>query len=203
VEDKEPRGIYSASGLYVALFFTSPPPTPLSPQIAEKPGPPCRRRRLPTSVPLPTTSFFFSLGNITPLLHHYYHRLISSTLYPNRAADPAELDLEDRLAPFVAGFWSSAHRSDCWHLNHLSVAPEHQRQGYGRALVKWGLERAAADSVAASVICAAGKDRFYRRCGFEVEVGRATDGVGNPLRGRVDGGVVLFKDVLSRVRRGE
>lgn len=39
-----------------------------------------------------------------------------------------------------------------------------------------------------------GKERFYQRCGFVDVVGRATDGVGNPLAGRVRGGAILFRD---------
>lgn len=43
------------------------------------------------------------------------------------------------------------------------------------------------------MISALGKDGFYRRCGFDVEDGHATEGEGNPLSG-VPGGLVMFRD---------
>lgn len=71
--------------------------------------------------------------------------------------------------------------------------PEHQGRGYGRALVKWGLDQAEREGVCASVISADGKEEFYRRCGFDVQEGRAADGEENPLRD-VPGGLVFWKD---------
>ena len=47
-------------------------------------------------------------------------------------------------------------------------------------------------NVAASVISGSSKDRFYRRCGFEIKGGRISDGEGNPLKGMVEEGAVLF-----------
>jgi GNAT superfamily N-acetyltransferase len=75
----------------------------------------------------------------------------------------------------------------------VGVAPAHQGQGIGRALVAWGLERADHEGVAVSVVSAAGKERFYVQCGFEDVVGNVTEGEGNPLAG-VRGGDILFRD---------
>lgn len=60
--------------------------------------------------------------------------------------------------------------------------------------MKWGLEQADREGVAASVIVADGKERFYRKCGYGDVVGRATDGLGNPLAGRIRGGAIMFRD---------
>jgi GNAT superfamily N-acetyltransferase len=56
-----------------------------------------------------------------------------------------------------------------WYLETLSISPEHQRAGYGSALMAPGLERADADGVP----CYLETQReanipFYRRFGFEV-----------------------------------
>ena len=61
-------------------------------------------------------------------------------------------------------------------------------------MAMWGIERAKQENIAASVISGSGKDRFYRRCGFEVQAGRVSDGEGNPLKGKTEGGSVLFRD---------
>ncbi|KAL8991968.1 MAG: hypothetical protein Q9169_007488 [Polycauliona sp. 2 TL-2023] len=73
--------------------------------------------------------------------------------------------------------------------------PHFQNQRIGSNLAKWGIERATEENVTASVISSVGRDPFYRRCGFNVEVGNATDGEDNPLRGKVDGGTILFRDI--------
>lgn len=97
---------------------------------------------------------------------------------------------------YAQHLWSGP-RATGWYLNFIAVDPAHQRQGYGRALVAWGLEQARKENVPASVISGTGKDSFYQRCGFEVLAGRATDGEGNPLKGKVEGGAVWFRDVKA------
>ncbi|KAL8725210.1 MAG: hypothetical protein Q9166_007492 [cf. Caloplaca sp. 2 TL-2023] len=98
------------------------------------------------------------------------------------------------INPLIAHFWSGA-RSTGWYLNFLAVHPKSQKQGYGTSLVQWGIERAKEENVAASVISGVGKDPFYRMCGFDVEVGKSTEGEGNPLKGKLDGGgTVFFRD---------
>ena len=76
----------------------------------------------------------------------------------------------------------------------MAVHPEYQGRGLGAALVKWGLDKAAEENVAASVVSAHGKEGFYEKCGFKKIDARAGDGEGNPLR-MLRGGQILFKDV--------
>lgn len=131
-------------------------------------------------------------GNLIKPLITFRNRVIS-TIWPNRAADTTQLGLETHMYPFIKHLWTGS-RANCWDLHSLAVAPAYQNRGYGRQLVKWGLEQAEREGVAASVLSAEGKERFYQRCGFVDVVGRATDGVGNPLAGRVRGGAILFRD---------
>ncbi|KAI7162324.1 hypothetical protein KC349_g2130 [Hortaea werneckii] len=113
-------------------------------------------------------------------------------LPPNRAADPAKLDVLQRVGPFVDHKWSG-ERAETWYLGLLAIHPDFQGHGIGKQFVAWGFERAKADAVCVSVISALGKDGFYRSCGFDVDVGYATEGEGNPLSG-VPGGLVMFRD---------
>ena len=92
--------------------------------------------------------------------------------------------------------WSGS-RSNGWYLNFLAVHPDFRNRRHGSNLVEWGVERAKEEEVTASVINGVGRDPFYRRCGFTVEVGKATDGEGKPLQGKVDGGTILFRDVQT------
>ncbi|KAL9593954.1 MAG: hypothetical protein Q9219_007292 [cf. Caloplaca sp. 3 TL-2023] len=116
---------------------------------------------------------------------------ISLLLYPNRASDPAISDLGSIVQRLTSHLWSGP-RSNGWYLNYLAVRPDFQNHGFGTSLATWGVERARKENIAASVISGVGKDPFYRRCGFTVEVGKASDGEGNPLQGRVGGGTILF-----------
>ncbi|KAI6843805.1 hypothetical protein KC340_g249 [Hortaea werneckii] len=113
-------------------------------------------------------------------------------LPPNRAADPAKLDVLQRVGPFVDHKWSG-ERAETWYLGLLAIHPDFQGHGIGKQFVAWGFERAKADEVCVSVISALGKDGFYRNCGFDVDVGYATEGEGNPLSG-VPGGLIMFRD---------
>lgn len=140
-------------------------------------------------------------------------------LPPNRAADPAKLDVLQRVGPFVDHKWSGTvkplasssssnqlkealsladkrcigERAETWYLGLLAIHPDYQGHGIGKQFVAWGFERARADTVCVSVISALGKDGFYRNCGFDVDVGYATEGEGNPLSG-VPGGLIMFRD---------
>ncbi|KAI7091491.1 hypothetical protein KC356_g627 [Hortaea werneckii] len=113
-------------------------------------------------------------------------------LPPNRAADPTKLDVLQRVGPFVDHKWSG-ERAETWYLGLLAVHPDYQGHGIGKQFVTWGFERAKADAVCVSVISALGKDGFYRTCGFDVDVGYATEGEGNPLSG-VPRGLIMFRD---------
>jgi GNAT superfamily N-acetyltransferase len=121
----------------------------------------------------------------------------SLILWPNRAADPKVADIETLMFPFISHLWSG-ERANCWNLEYLAVAPEYQNQGYGRQLARWGLQQAETEGVCASVISADKKETFYQRCGFHTLVGRATDGDGNPLAGRVKGGAIFFTDAEEK-----
>ena len=103
-------------------------------------------------------------------------------------------DIGSVVHGLTSHFWSGP-RSSGWYLNFLAVHPDFQKRGHGSRLAEWGVERARKENVTASVISGVGRDPFYRRCGFEIEVGKATEGDGNPLKGRVDGGTVLFRDL--------
>lgn len=107
-----------------------------------------------------------------------------SLLYPNRAADPAHLDVLDHMEPFTAFHWTGT-RSESWYLSLIAVDPSAQGRGYGKELVKYGFEVAKAEGgVGCSVIAAPGRASFYEQCGFDVVVGTTSDygGDDNPLR---------------------
>lgn len=103
----------------------------------------------------------------------------------------------ERAMPFTAGMWSG-ERAESWLLEVLGVHPDYQGKGVGRLLVQWGLARADADGICASVIVAWKKDDFYHKAGFEIQDGNATLGEGNPLSG-VKGGNIWWKMPKSTV----
>ncbi|KAI5459536.1 hypothetical protein BGZ63DRAFT_415097 [Mariannaea sp. PMI_226] len=105
---------------------------------------------------------------------------IHGWVWPSRASDPKEEDIVERAYPFFDGIWSGK-RGESWYLEALAVRPDFQGRNVGRKLVEWGLERAEADGVCASVVSALGKDGFYTKCGFEEQHGSAKQGDGNPL----------------------
>ncbi len=117
---------------------------------------------------------------------------LSSLVYPNRALDPSKKDILERGFPHIAGLWSGS-RAETWYLEALAVDPQYHGQGCGRELVTWGLEQAAKEGVCASVISADGKERFYQKCGFDLQEGRAGQGEENPLRD-VAGGLIFWKE---------
>jgi predicted N-acetyltransferase YhbS len=94
--------------------------------------------------------------------------------------------------PFAEPLWA-APRDECWDLSVLGTNPACQGQSIGRRLVSWGLQRADEEHVAASVVSADGKEKFYQLCGYGEIAGCVTEGEGNPLAG-VRGGIVLFRD---------
>lgn len=124
-------------------------------------------------------------------LHHSINSAhkISSSIWPNRAADPTKANALHEAFPLFAHYWSGP-REESWFLDMLSVHPEYQRQGHGRALVQWGKEKARGELICASLTSAETKEDFYHKLGF-VEVGRANVG---PLEG-VEGGAVMFCDM--------
>lgn len=104
------------------------------------------------------------------------HKLI----WPDRAADPDQEDILERAHPHFEHMYAG-DRAECWSLNWLGVHPDYQGKGFGRELVRWGLDQAKAENVWAAVIAAKGKDPFYKNCGFEFILGSGGMGEGNPL----------------------
>lgn len=130
------------------------------------------------------------------ILHLNHHR-ITSYFRPDRAANLAAHKLIATASSYIKHLWSGT-RVTGWYLKYLGVDPAYQHQVYGRALAKWGAEKAKEEHVMASVISGTGKNRFYRRCGFEAMAGRVTDGEGNPLKKVMEGGDVLLCDSKSQ-----
>lgn len=123
---------------------------------------------------------------------------VEARFWPNRAADPEMVDVLERSFPFIAHYWRSPERVENWYLQLCGSGPEFQGKGYGRELVVWGLQRAKREGVAASVISAKGKEGFYKKCGFGVLVGWASEGgEANPLH-LVPGGAILWADVAEK-----
>ncbi|KAM5497979.1 hypothetical protein McanMca71_006604 [Microsporum canis] len=124
------------------------------------------------------------ISSLISIYHDYFLEYLPTGLLPGL------LSLRRR-----ALYASPPHRQVNWSLSCLAVRPKYQRLGHGRELVAWGLDRAREEGIAASVLAAKGKDTFYRRCGFTELAGWATDGEGNPLKGVVEGGAVMFTRV--------
>jgi GNAT superfamily N-acetyltransferase len=110
-------------------------------------------------------------------------------MWPNRAADPTKATILQDSWPLISHYWEGS-RKEGWYLDLCAVHPEFQGKGCGRELVEWGVDAAAREGVVASVISAAGKERFYGRFGF-VEVGRSNVGTMSVL----EGGAIMFNDV--------
>jgi len=135
------------------------------------------------------------------------HRLRNWVIRDQSAARPSDSDtdpltmtnFEQRMYPFITHhFVEPPYRRNHWSLNTLAVHPAYQNRGAGRELVAWGMERARADGLPAGVIAAKGREMFYRRCGFDLLVGWATEGVDvqgnkNPLGVRgIGGGAIMW-----------
>jgi GNAT superfamily N-acetyltransferase len=109
---------------------------------------------------------------------------------PNRAIDESKRNVLADSFPWSSHHWSGA-RAQNWYLALCGVDPSYAGQGFGRELVRWGLDRAREEGVHASVVASKGNHKFYLRCGFDEVVGNCTEGEGNPLNG-VGGGDILF-----------
>lgn len=116
---------------------------------------------------------------------------VHALIWPNRACDPAQVDVLSKSLPFVSHYWSGK-RAECWNLEAMGVLPLYQGRGIGKMFARWGLERADQEGVCASVVVAPGKDGFYQKCGFEVHEGNYGEGEGNPLAGG-DGGNIWWR----------
>lgn len=140
----------------------------------------------------------------------FYH-VLHLSMFGNRAmaqqtpSDPnplTHLNLEAVVWPFMQHHFSDPpHRRNHWRLASMSVHPKHQGRGFGKSLVAWGLDRARNEGLPAVVIGGTGLEDFYKRCGFDILVGYATDGVDeegnlNPLKRRgIRGGSIQWTRV--------
>jgi GNAT superfamily N-acetyltransferase len=119
----------------------------------------------------------------------------------NRALDPACKNILALASPFSAHLWAG-DRAQTWYLALCCVDPVAERRGAGRMLVHWGLQRARAEGVCASVIASEGNAPFYLKCGYDEIVGNACAGDGNPIgEAGTKGGEVLF--MWATGKRGE
>jgi len=115
---------------------------------------------------------------------------------PNRAAEVKNQGILAAAEKFLEHHWSGS-RAECFDLGLLGVDPTQGGHGYGKLLVKYGLDIARAEGVVASVISALGRESFYTSLGFEDTVGTVRDfgGSENPFYGREDlGGTIHFCD---------
>lgn len=106
---------------------------------------------------------------------------LHALIYPNRAADPYYIDLPDKSYAFFEKDLWVGDRANSWFLECAAIHPDFQGKGIGKKLVRWGLDMAEQEGVCASVNVAAGKEGFYKNCGFNWQYGSATQGEGNPL----------------------
>lgn len=114
--------------------------------------------------------------------------------WPNRAADPAQINILYETFPLCMHHWAG-DRAENWYLDILAVHPNGQGKGVGRELVQWGVDEAKKEGVCASVIAAYEKERFYGKCGFK-EVGRAN--VGPMKEAGIRGGAIMFTGVEDK-----
>jgi GNAT superfamily N-acetyltransferase len=115
---------------------------------------------------------------------------------PNRAAEVKNQGILAAAEKFIEHHWSGS-RAECWDLGLLGVDPKQGGHGYGKVLVKHGLEVARKEGVCASVISALGRESFYTEVGFVDTVATVRDfgGSENPFYGREDlGGTIHFCD---------
>jgi GNAT superfamily N-acetyltransferase len=132
------------------------------------------------------------LGRILKPLAQFCNNA-EAAIYPNRAANSGNEDIIERSYHFLDHMWSGK-RAESWYLESIGVKPEFQRQGVGRALVRWGFEQAEKENVCVSVISGDGKEEFYRSSGFDVQDGWSGMGKNNPLA-IAPGGLMFWKDV--------
>lgn len=105
---------------------------------------------------------------------------IHARIWPNRACDPVQEDAVERAYPCFDNIWSGK-RAESWYLAALAVRPDFHGKGAGRKLVQWGVEKAQAEGICASLAAVEGTEEFYKKCGFDEQFGSAKSGQGNPL----------------------
>lgn len=123
---------------------------------------------------------------------------LGSLIWQNRAADSAMVDILDRAMPFTEHYWKTPECLENWYLALLGTGPEYQGHGYGKELLKWGIERATEEGICVSLVSANGKDGFYKRYGIDQEVGWASEGgKENPIHD-IAGGMILFSKKFEK-----
>ncbi|KAK3672858.1 hypothetical protein LTR78_007211 [Recurvomyces mirabilis] len=122
------------------------------------------------------------------------YNYLTSLIWPNLAIEPSRAGLFQQIDPFISHHWAGS-RAEVWMLELIAVDPMTGKKGYGRQMLEWGMQRAKEDGLACSLIAGKGAVGFYRRCGFDIEVGTLTDegGDDNPMRrAGVEGGTIMF-----------
>ncbi|KAF2181603.1 acyl-CoA N-acyltransferase [Zopfia rhizophila CBS 207.26] len=123
---------------------------------------------------------------------------LSLRIRPSPAAnpDPRLRDPFPAAHRFFEHHWTGS-RADTVYLELLAVDPRFQGRGLAKELVQWGLDYAKEEGVCASVIASESGYEFYKRMGYTVQVGHATEGEGNPLAG-LKSGWILFTDHVEQ-----
>lgn len=124
-----------------------------------------------------------------------------------RAADALSVSLVAERSGAIVGHIAfspvtvSDGTTDWYGLGPVSVLPEHQRQGIGKALVNDGLSRL--EKLSAKGCCLVGHPEYYGRLGFENPTDLGVDGVPHNaffiqrLAGETPRGHVVFHDAFS------
>jgi GNAT superfamily N-acetyltransferase len=139
-----------------------------------------------------SSSWIRWISERTMLAANYVNELI----WPDRAAEPSRMNSLNQLMPFIGHHWSG-RRAEVWDLGIIGVDPTRGKKGHGRELVQWGMRKAAEDAVPCCVIAGLGVIGFYRKLGFDDEVGNVIDegGDANPVRaGGCPGAMIMFCD---------
>lgn len=120
------------------------------------------------------------------------YNYVESWLKPNRAIDASKTGLLDETDPVLQKLLVEG-REECWYLSLLGVDPTIHRSGQGRQLVSYGLEQAEKEEIAAGLVASSPAEGFYRRLGFNVDLGLIGEvkGLANPFVD-VEGGRVMF-----------
>ena len=116
-------------------------------------------------------------GNLIAPALHAYHTL-SLRLFPNRAADPAQVSWLDEAVAASEVYWTG-DRAECWDLYVCGVHPDFQGKGVGRILASWGVKEAEKEGAdtCASVLCGEKNRGFYGKAGFTVQMADNENGL--------------------------
>lgn len=86
-----------------------------------------------------------------------------SRLFPDRSVDKARLANYNALATECFPW---AAYPNLWYLSVLAVHPQRQRQGIGRSLVQWGLEKARQEELPVGLEASVKGTSLYEKLGF-------------------------------------